>query len=255
MILAIYNSKGGVGKTTTAVSLAALWSEQGRRVWLLDLDPQFSASGMLLGSAPQARGIGDALENDAPLEDCLIEATPHLWVAPASARLEATSRQLPDLLAADLRLSRALRQSAGYDICILDCASRWEALARNALLAATHLLIPLNTERRAFECALDTATRCAQLRESYDRPALPVRVALTQFRASTRNGQAIEAATRAQWPDELCETRVRSTEKVRELSAGNATVGRDSSARAVGTARADYEQLADELARWGAKNP
>ena len=253
MILAIYNSKGGVGKTTTATNLATLWAAQGLRVWLFDLDPQFSATSLLCGNAPRVQNIGAALLHNEPLQNCLIEVAPGLRVAPADASMESTSRQLPDLSAADIRLSRALRSAgnSAFDICVLDCASRFEAVARNAMMAATHLLLPINTERRAFECALDTQRRADELRALYDREPLPLRVLLTQFRAQTKNGAIIADAVKGQWPGQSAATRIRATEKVRELSARNATVASVKAARDVGTAREDYCALATELLRWG----
>lgn len=247
MILAVYNSKGGVGKTISAVNLAALFAQK-CRVLLMDLDAQYSATSFFLSNAPQSATVAEVLLDDVPLAAArvAVEGMPNLALVPASARLESAARQLPDLRAADGRLSRALRQFDDYDLCILDCPSRYDAIARNALMAATHLLVPLNSERMAFDCAFDTTTRAGELREDYNRDALPFRVLLTGFRGNTINAQTILAASQSRWPDNLCQTRIRHTEKIRELSSRWSTVATD----AAGTARADYQSLADELATW-----
>ncbi len=243
-ILAVHNFKGGSSKTTTCIDLAAVWSMKGKRVALLDVDPQSSTSRTFLGSAAHAITTRDVLLDNVPVEDGLKSAGACLWVLPCDKTLKDLAAQLPNLGAADVRLSRALRQLDGFDIVILDCAGSFDVITRNAVAAATHLLVPLNTERTAFDNALDTITHASNLREMLEKDPLPFRVALTSFKARTINGATIESAALAQWPTELLQTRVRLTEKIREQAARSETV-RDSPG---GTAREDYTALADELA-------
>lgn len=249
--LAVYSSKGGVGKTITSVNLAALWAKT-HRVLLIDLDAQYSATSFFLSDAPQECTIYDVLLENAPLESVARPTKlPGLHIAPSGEVMEAAARQIPDLVAADLRLSRALRHAGDYDLCILDCPSRYDAVARNALMSATHLLVPLNSERMAFSGAIDTAKRAIHIREEFDREALPTRVVLTAYRSSTINGSTIEEATEGSFPSAVCQTRIRATVKVQEMSTHWRTVADEGA----GTAREDYTALKAELSTWMQLSP
>ncbi|HEY0074293.1 MAG TPA: ParA family protein [Abditibacteriaceae bacterium] len=252
MILAIYNGKGGTGKTTTAVNLAAVYAES-RNVLLIDLDAQYSATSFFLqDNEPPVHSIYDVLLDDLALEAAAVEVKPGLNIVASDPRMESAARQLPDLPAGELRLMRALRHATAskfFDICILDCPSRYDYISRNALLATTGLVIPINSERMAFECAVDVVNRSEQLSEAFGREAVDFRVALTAFRASLNNDQNIEAAAFATWPKQLLKTRIRHTAKIKDLAGAWKTVTDKGPAGSFGTAREDYQALAKEVAK------
>jgi chromosome partitioning protein len=250
MVISIYNSKGGVGKTITAVNLAAVLSRS-RRVLLIDMDAQYSATSFFsLSSGESLPSIYDVLLGEVPLQDAAvaIEALPGLYVVPGDVRMEAAARQLPDLPAADQRLKRALRHLPAdfFDVCLLDCPSRFDYVARNALMAASHVLVPINSERMALDCATDSTRRTAQLREAYDMDVPALHILLTAYRAVYSNARLIESAAQAEWPGQVCRTSIRHTERVKELSSRHKTVV-DLQA---GTLRDDYTRLAQEVLEW-----
>jgi chromosome partitioning protein len=155
MILSVQNQKGGGGKTATAVSLAAVAREAGRRVLLVDLDPQASAT-RWLGSVPEV-GLSDVLGGEAPTSEALTEARP------AEDRADGSAPAL-DLLAADEGLivverqlgtygdTLALRRVKGeYDLVILDGGPAVTSLSANALYAADVVLVPLSLSSLAMD--------------------------------------------------------------------------------------------------------
>lgn len=251
MILATYNSKGGTGKTTTAVNLAAIYA-QNQKVLLIDLDAQYSATSFFLqDSEPPAHSIYDVLLNDLAIEAAAVELTTNLKVVASDPRMESAARQLPDLPAGELRLSRALRHAQAtkfFDICIIDCPSRFDYVSRNALLAATGLIVPINSERMAFDCAVDTTDRAEQLRAAYDQANLDTRILLTAYRASLNNDQNIESACQATWPKRVFKTKIRHTVKIKEMAGAWKTVAAQS-AKQTSTAREDYQELAKEVTK------
>lgn len=145
--IAVMNQKGGVGKTTTSVNLAAGLARAGRRVCLIDLDPQGHAS-LHLGveAFGQTPTIYDVFAGRKPFDAVLQLALERLWVAPADLDLAATELELVDAPDREIILRRALepiRQSDQFDDVIMDCPPSLGVLTVNALTAAQEVYIPL----------------------------------------------------------------------------------------------------------------
>jgi len=153
--IAVVNQKGGCGKTTTAVNLAAALAEHGRNVLLMDLDPQGHAS-IGLGCDPDVldHTVYDALTNPMiPLNSVLVPTTTRgLTLAPASIILASAEIELSQVPGRELALANLLRSVAGrYDLCVMDCAPAFGILTISALVACTDVLVPVQAHYYSME--------------------------------------------------------------------------------------------------------
>lgn len=199
-VVAIANQKGGVGKTTTAVNLGAALAAGGRRVTVVDLDPQGNAS-TGLGIGAEARGTTsyDLLAGEATMAEAERETgIPNLFLIPATADL--TSAEL-DFGAAPGRLQR-LREALGRgrspsDVVIIDCPPALGLLTLNALVAAQGLVVPLQSEFYALEGLSQLLLTLREVRRSANPGLRLDGVVLTMVDGRNRLAQQVEADARA----------------------------------------------------------
>jgi chromosome partitioning protein len=176
MIVAIANQKGGVGKTTTAVNLAAALAMRGKKTLLIDLDPQANSSISFLDLRTIKRSTYDAIaEPDCALVD-VIQPAPleNLYIAPARIGLAKLESRLVGELDAHFRLKDKIEALNGeFENIVIDCPPALGLLTVNALVAATHLLIPIQSSYFALEGTDDLLETIEKVRQR-PNPALRI---------------------------------------------------------------------------------
>jgi len=248
-VLAVANQKGGVGKTTTAVSLGAALAEDGYRVLIVDLDPQGNATtGMGISRRDVEHSIYDVIINGLPLEDA-IEATSvkNLFVAPATIDLAGADMELISAFSREHKLNRAITSvKEDYDFVLIDCPPSLGLLTVNALTAADDVIVPVQCEYLALE-GLGQLVRSVALVRTNLNPDLEIRgIVLTMFNSQTKLSNEVEQEVRNHFGERVYETVVPRTVRLSEApSHGEPITVFDPTSKGARS----YRMLAQEVSR------
>ncbi len=220
-IMTIANQKGGVGKTTTAVNLAAGLAQHGSRVLVIDLDPQGNASTALdVDHHVGTLSVYNMLVEDRPLADIVkpVDGLPGLYCAPATIDLAGAEIELVPLVARESRLSRAVAayDSSGLDYILIDCPPSLGLLTLNALVAAREVLIPIQCEYYALE-GLEQLLRTVDLVRGHLNPVLQVTtILLTMYDGRTRLASQVADDVRSHFGEVVLQSIIPRSVRVSE---------------------------------------
>jgi chromosome partitioning protein len=243
--LALVNQKGGCGKTTAAINLAGALAARGRRVLLVDLDPQAHAT-LGLGCAPcDEATLMDVLLGKASVDEALFEAPGGIRLLPATADLAEFEDISARLMHAESALATALgAMGAEFDEVILDCPPRVDGiLARNALRAANTAVLVVETGAFALQGAVQAIGVLDDVTDGIGEATFDLKVLGTMFDRRTRFARELLIALHARFGPAMFDTVIRTSVRLREAAAHGAPVQvLDPGCRASG----DFAALAEE---------
>ena len=250
------NQKGGVGKTTTTVNVAAALAQSGLKALVIDLDPQGNASTALgIDHHAEVPSIYDVLVDGTPLLDVVQRCTTvaNLYCAPATIDLAGAEIELVSLVARESRLQKAIAAAAeaghAFDYILIDCPPSLGLLTVNAMVAASEVFIPIQCEYYALE-GLSQLLKNIDLVKRHLNPALHVStILLTMYDGRTRLSAQVADEVREHFPKEVLRTTVPRSVRVSEAPSFGETVMTYDPA-AVGALA--YLEAASEIADRGA---
>ncbi|MFM2127462.1 MAG: ParA family protein [Candidatus Nanopelagicaceae bacterium] len=258
-IFTVANQKGGVGKTTTAVNVAAALSMGGLRTLIIDLDPQGNASTAFGIPRDELPGMYEVINHDQPLREIVIRVNgyPFLECAPATQSLANSEVELVSMVAREMRLKKAIsdlldereRNGERIDYVIIDCPPSLGLLTINALVAAEELLIPIQCEYYSLEGLALLLHTLTLVREHLNPKIELTTIVLTMFDGRTRLANDVATSVRQHYPKELIDIPIPRAVRVSEAPSYGQTV---MTYDPLSTGATAYMAIAREIANRGA---
>ena len=246
-VIAVTNQKGGVGKTTTAINLAASFAHHGQRTLLIDCDPQANASsGVGFLRDPDRPNTYKVLMGELTAEEAVMPTeTENLSVIPAHKNLLGANIELVSLDYREYRLRHALQPlHERFDYIVLDCPPALDLLTLNSLVAADTVLIPMQAEYFALEGVTELLDTLDRIRLELNRGLAVEGVVLTMFDDRTNLAQSVASELRSFFGDLMCQTTIPRNVRLAEApSHGKPAIAYDPRSRGAEA----YLNLASEI--------
>ncbi|WP_349826664.1 ParA family protein [Brevibacterium litoralis] len=261
-IFTVANQKGGVGKTTSAVNIAAALAKQDLNVLVIDIDPQGNASTALgVEHSTDVNSVYEVLIDEVEMSEAVVPSPDFetLWCLPATINLAGAEIELVSMVAREQRLTRALqkylqqRKDAGspIDYVVIDCPPSLGLLTVNAFVAAREVLIPIQCEYYALE-GLSQLWNSIQQIKKHLNPSLDIStILLTMFDGRTNLSAQVAEDVRAHFPRQVLRAAIPRSVRISEAPSYGQTV---ISYEPNSSGALSYREAAEEIAHRGANN-